>query len=336
MNFFYVTSFITEKISEKIIEEEGIKDFVVISNERYKPYRENFIYESEIYEIKKPLKSNLIRNWKNIIDGKNKISKLSKKEFSLYIPNSNIETIQILLSQRNCKEFSFIEEGLTSYCKPESIKKSKDGAIRKLKNKVSYMGNIVEGKVFREGYSRAYCLSEYAFPGWERKKIINTKISPSKDRKCLDEESCILVIDSMRTLGSIRKEVYISTLSRVVGILEGRYEKIYFKLHPDNYLNENDGVFRSIVEMCSACTREIDQERSIERLAVGSSADVIVNLSSAGLYCLLFSDSKVYTFYDMFRRHAERAGLESENLLGFERFVPDVFWENAFPLEGGG
>jgi hypothetical protein len=139
----------------------------------------------------------------------------------------------------------------------------------------------------------------------------------------------------MRTLGSDKKEIYISTLSRVVSILEKRYKKIYFKLHPDNYLNENDGVFKSIVEMGSACTREIDQERSIERLAVGSNSDVIVNLSSAGLYCLLFSDSKVYTFYNMFRRHAERAGLEPENILGFERFVPDVFWDNALPLEGG-
>jgi hypothetical protein len=336
MNFFYVTSFITEKISEKIIEEEGIKDFVVISNERYEPYREKFVYEDEIYEIKKPLKSNLIKNWKNIIEGKNKISELSENGFSLYIPNSNIETVQILLSQEECEEFSFIEEGFTSYCKPESIKKSKDGVIRRLKNKFSYMGNIAEGKVFREGYSRAYCLSEYAFPGWERKKVISTKISPFEDEKYMGKESCILVIDSMRALESIKKEIYMSTLSRVVSILEGRYEKVYFKLHPDNYLNENDRVFRSIVEMCSACTREIDQKRSIERLAVGSNSDVIVNLSSAGLYCLLFSDSKVYTFYDMFRRHAERAGLEAENILGFERFVPDVFWDNALPLEGGG
>jgi hypothetical protein len=336
MNFFYVTSFITEKISEKIIEEERIENFVIISNERYNPYGEKFIYENEIYEIKKPLKSNLVGNWKNIIEGKNKISKLSEGGFSIYVPNTNIETVQILLSHDECEEFSFIEEGFTSYCELGGVKKSDEGAIRKLKNYVSYMGNIVEGKVFREGYSRAYCLSEYAFPGWERKKIINTKISPDGDKKVPDRESCILVIDSMRTLGLTKKEVYISTLSRVTSILEDRYKNIYFKLHPDNYINENDGVFKSIIEMSSACTKEIDQERSIERLAVGSKSDVIVNLSSAGLYCLLFSDSKVYTFYDMFRRHAERAGLEAENILGFERFVPDVFWDNALPLEGGG
>jgi hypothetical protein len=335
MNLFYITSFITEKVSKKVIKAEELEKFKLVSNIRYKPYSKKYLYEDEIYEIKKPPRKNLLSNWKNIISGNKRVSEISGEGFHLYIPHANADFVRVALSHQKCKGFSFIEEGFTSYCRFESINEEGE-FLRRVKNYVYYMGQMSENKIFKEGYSKAYCMSEYAFPKWENKKIVRPKIKESKEVSIGGEKSCILVVDSMKTISSVKKEIYISTLSRVVTILEKKYDIINYKLHPDNYIKKNDIIFKSIIEMCNACTREIDQERSIERLAVGSKSDVIVNLSSAGLYCLLFSDSKVYTFYDMFRRHAERAGLESENILGFERFVPDIFWENALPLEGGG
>lgn len=315
-----------------MINEEEIDNYKIITDKRY-TNKNNYVGAKNIYDIKKPLKKNIISNWKSIRKGNKKIDQISEEEFSLYVPNTNIEEVRIMLSHRSCKSFSYLEEGFTSYCEFGSIH-NKTGKLRKVKNWISYMGKIEEGRIFKKGYKKAYGISDYSFPNWERKEKLNVELEAEKARRVLEGDSCILALDSMRTLNESKEKAYVSSLLRTINLLKNNYKKIYFKIHPDSYEFDNDKFFRLLIENSLCEVEELDQDCSVERLSLKYNSDVIVNLSSVGLYCLLYSDCNVYTFYPTFKRHAKALGVEEENILGFEKFVPDVFWNNVMSVQG--
>ena len=289
MNIFYVTSFITEKVSQRVIEEEELEEYLFISSPRYDTKSEKSVSSEKIYKIKKPIKSNLVENWSSIIRGNRKLSRLCKDKFDLYVPNTKITNVNIIMSHKKCGEFSFIEEGFTSYCNFDSIKKPTVKAERKIKNYIAYLGVEVEKEMFEEGYKKAYGISNYSFPKWERKKVIEPKFSKGNTKFDISKKSCILVLDSMRTISERKQKIYLSCLSRVVSIMENKYEKVYYKLHPDNYDGIEEVVFGSTIENSECIAEEIDKHVPIEEFAIRSGLDVIVNLSSTGLYCILYS-----------------------------------------------
>lgn len=334
MNIFYVTSYITERVSKRVIKKENLNNILIISDDRYAPsdLGVEHIKAENIYDLKKPLKNNVIRNWKSILKGNKKISEISNGSFDLYVPNSNIENVKIMTSYSGCESFSYIEEGFTSYCKFGEIETPKEGVLRKMKNYLAYFGLTNENKIFKKGYKKAYGISKYSFPNWERKVSMKPDFRKRDNKFGLKNNYCILVLDSMRNLSPIKENIYDNSLSKAVSVIEDRYKGIYYKMHPDSYGKKEEKKFKNVIKSANCESEEIGQSKPTEKIAIGSELDVVVNLTSTGLYCLLYSDCDVYTFYNIFERKARLAGLEDQNILGFERFVPDVFWDNVKSL----
>jgi hypothetical protein len=232
-----------------------------------------------------------------------------------------------------CSGFSIIEEGLTSYCTRKEINKKVPPRGEKIRRKIKYLGRMGKSKFYRNGYDKMYGVSDKSFPKFNRVKKIKVEFGNKKIEKSIKRNGCIMVLDSLEYYSKEVSCAYVKAINEVVKYADSEYEKIYFKMHPDNYGGWQENIFRNIISRGASSAREIGRSSFLEDIAIGAGVDVLVNVSATGLYCALFSEGDVYSFYNLLAStlspHRRRGG--SEVIEQFN-WVPEVYWKNVEQL----
>jgi hypothetical protein len=331
---FYVNSNIVEKVCRSIIEENNFREYVIINASRYscKKY-ENKIAE-KIYSLKRFKKRNILLNWAIIKSGDKIVSEIAGGEFHLYAPHTNVVEVRMLLSHRLCSGYSIVEEGLMSYLTPDQMEKMITPTTPSLGQRIKCLGRLGTHSFYRDGYEKLYATNEQAFPGRKNKEVLDVHFGEREGRGEIGKDECILVLDSLTHYGKEKTCTYVLSLSAALDVLDERYEKIHYKLHPDSYGTWQADTMKAALGRLECPAREINRSASIEDLAIGSPADVVVDLSSVGLYCGMFSDGNVYSFHNILSTADstdcdQKSASEVSNIADC---VPDVFWDHVEPL----
>ncbi|MBB4070370.1 hypothetical protein GGQ18_002979 [Salinibacter ruber] len=311
---FYIHSSITEKIAKKIAEEEH-QNPIFVEDYRYSSGLKNSIGIEEIYDLRPS--DGIISLWKRIKRGDKKLKNLMGNKFHAYAHHVSYKEVQIIISHRMCCGHSIIEEGTDSYLREEKVEKKIEKISRSLKEKIKYMMRIGKKEFFRGDEEAYYATSEKAFPGRENKKIISVNFDSSESE---EKETCILVCDSLKYWGKEESTKYIYSIITALNVIKKEYKKVKYKIHPDSYGKWEERLMKMAIHEFGPASKEIDRSESIEDVAIGSGLDVFVYLSSVGLYCGMFSDSSVYSFY--------RAASKEEGTWALQ-YVPKVYWDHV-------
>ena len=332
-NIFYVNSNIVEKVCKYLIEEEGIEEYGVIKESRHSDTKENKTIE-EIYSLKRGKKRDVLKNWTQIKRGDEIVSEIADGEFHLYVPYTHFEEVRMLLSHPLCSGFSIVEEGLMSYLTPAQMEKMVTPTTPSLGQKIKCLGRLGTYSFYREGYEKLYATNHKAFPERGNKEILNVDFGGERGSQEVGEEDCILILESLTHYEKETSCKYILSMAEAVNILEEKYEKIHYKIHPESYGNWQADTMRAMLCRSGCPTREIDRSASIDDIAIGSPADVIVDLSSVGLYSGMFSDGDVYSFHNILSTMDSTDCDEKppSQVSNISDCIPDVFWEYVEPL----
>jgi hypothetical protein len=333
-SIFYVNSNIVEKVCKSIVKKYKIKSYKFIKEKRHSKRNEESKAAEEIYELKRGKKREILRNWSRIKSGDRIVSEIAGGEFHLYVPYTHFEEVRMLLSHRLCSGFSIVEEGLMSYLTPDQMEKMVTPMTPSLGQKIKCLGRLGEYSFYREGYETLYATNEQAFPGRQSKEVLDVQFGEGEEGAEIGKDECILVLDSLTHYEKEKACTYVLSLSAALDVLEERYEKIHYKLHPDSYGTWQADAMEAALGRLECPVREIDRSASIEDVAIGSPADVVVDLSSVGLYCGIFSDGAVYSFHDILST-ADRTDCDQKPASAVSNIadcVPDVFWEHVEPL----
>jgi hypothetical protein len=324
---FYVHSAITEKISREVARRNH-DESLFVEDYRYSCSFENSIGVEELYDLRP--NDGVMAIWKRIIRGDDKLKSLVGEKFHLYAHHVSYKEVQIIMSHKMCRGHSIIEEGLDSYLTENVVEKKLKGIGRGLREKAKYMMRVGEKEFFRGDEDKYYATNKKAFPGRGNKEVVELKFGGEKleNRK----GCCILVCESMKYWGKEMSCRYLSSLAYAARMIKEEYKKVYFKVHPDSYGKWEEGVTKQVLREFGPVSEEIERSQSIEDLAIGAGLDVFVYLSSVGLYCGMFSDASVYSFY---QAAPETTGRQNDPDLESLQYVPDVYWDHVQLLNQG-
>jgi hypothetical protein len=321
-HIFFLSSNIVEKISKSILKNiKNDEDVLFLVHDRYQTKLKPKKKLKEVYDIR--IKSSYLfpLRWLKIKEGDRKIKDNVKYDFHLYLPYTHHFEVRLLMSHNMCSGFSIIEEGMTSYCKLEYANEKSGSKRESIKEKVSYLGRLGEKKFYRRGAERVFCVHREAFPWAENKNVLDIEFGKGKKTKNSTIE-CVLVLDNPGYYEE-RVMAYSSALVEALKLLGKKYSKIHYKLHPVTYGNWKGAVLRNLVDRFGPQALEIDRLASVEDLAANTGADVVVNRSSVGFYCALFTECDVYSFRDIY------ASIVSTEELKWSSCTPQVYWNHV-------
>jgi hypothetical protein len=330
---FYIHSALTEEIAIEVSKKKNKIESIYLEDERYNSKIKSSVSIENIYNFEKT-KYNIFRRWKNILEGDKRISRMVEDSFNLHVPQTTIKEIRLLLSHWLCSGFSIMEEGLTSYCTQDEINSLIPPEEEPITRRVAYLGRLGKREFYRPSYDNVYAATNKSFPGYGNKTILDIEFGVDDDSKKIEKSSCILILESLKYESKKYSCSYIYALSRAVQYANNQYEKLHYKLHPDNYERWTERLFKNIIGRGMSPVEEIGRSTSIEDIAIGSGADVIVNLSATGLYCGLFSDGDVYSFFNILDSSISMEGKKGGGEFSDEfSWVPEIYWENVQPIE---
>lgn len=248
-HIFYIHSHITYAVSLGVLDHLNIekKDVAFIYPKRY--YSEKL---EEYNNISIPAEfESYCENYKNPIHTINQIKKLyiwleqnKIYKFHIYIPQKQIPTVKLLISQKYCEGYSFIEEGLAAYNR-ELFRPQSHDFKSKIKSILYPWNRIGNGYLFDDRYSRIYCTKETAFWDLPRKTVISPRFDclPRADID-IPENSHIFALSPLAPLNKYLASAYVATLIEELNKVNN--QRIFYKLHPDQYRNEEETLFEEI------------------------------------------------------------------------------------------
>lgn len=209
--------------------------------------------------------------------------------FHLYTPQTLEHLVQILRTSRLCAGFSYIEEGLNSYCTLAEIERTHPPAQPRVLERVAYRNRIRGAHFFDKGYCRAYGLHPEAFPDMQERVVLDDVFPNATDGYGGDVEN-VLVFDALSVRRRVRWESVVTALRRLFAKLraEGVF-RVHYKLHPaqlgSGEVHAIEGLFSEsgltgLRLPDGLCLEALAKERPHTRY--------FVNLSSVGLYAALF------------------------------------------------
>ncbi|WP_114778384.1 hypothetical protein [Botryobacter ruber] len=313
-HIFYIHSYITFLVAKTVIHIQDIQKNLCVFM-----YGRGFSPSEEIEGIKEivvpythhPVNSFSIKyvfwkSWKELADFDAFVQSLTAgADFMLYTNQTGIDFIRLFTSHKNCKGFSFLEEGIASYHPIQFVNNvlcpaGNSTFFYKVLLLLNYKGRLTLGKWFYDpAYTVAYGVTEHAFPDYERKVLLPSPFINQSKAPALNN---ILVFDATAEYGLVTDESIITALAEALNILVKRgVHEICVKYHPDQLLNSKTmrlyrNFFKSIEHKIRV--QELPQELCLEMIAGNQNLEEVnfyVFLSSVGLYAGLMGRS-VYSF----------------------------------------
>ncbi len=215
------------------------------------------------------------------------------KAFHCYLPHTYFDFAHLLVTHRRCAEFSYLEEGLTSYYRPGEIDKAyppwRFTARARALRRLLFGDRLPEATgFFREGYRTAYGCGAEAFPGWPRTKTLGLRHllppSPAGERPA---HPPMLIFDALVELGRTSAAALAAAIDEFLTRLAAAgVRELCYKYHPTQ---SADGSIRAVDEVFARHQprlRAVGLESGValEELFARTRVDLYVFNSAAGLY----------------------------------------------------
>lgn len=219
------------------------------------------------------------------------------RRFHLYTPQTMEHIAQVLKNSSACSGFSFIEEGLYSYCTREQIERSHPPRRPRRWERLAYRNRIRASRFFDTGNTAAYGLHREVFPDLQGRVVLDG-VLPRVDRKLASGVAHVLVFDSLAVYRRIRLESLLAALQRLlVQLREQGIGILHYKLHPAQVgTDEQQAVEKLLRSAAGLKVQRLADVLSLEGLARAQPGiRWYVSLSSVGLYAALFG-GVVYSY----------------------------------------
>jgi hypothetical protein len=259
----------------------------------------------------------------------------SRENYIFYFPKTDFGFFGLVISHKLCKGFSIIEEGLVAYWEKSIFDHNnpvkKLPVHRRLLMSLNYFYRMPTLKYsFDPRYINIYCVSDFAFRGYDRKVVLDLNFETHSEQIINDStQANVLVFDAIVEYSIVTLANFLSALERLLKALASNsVTHMYFKFHPQQYVtpesaNQIRKVFANFAGLMEF--RELADTISLELLAVQLKPNFYVNTSSVGVYAALFGCT-VYS-YAYFIIDAEPAYQKIIDKL------PDIFREKIMFLE---
>jgi hypothetical protein len=218
-----------------------------------------------------------------------------KREFHCYVPHTYFDYAHLIVSHPRCRGFSFIEEGLTSYYRPDEI----DGAyprwrftwrVRVLRL-LLFAGRLPsEVGFFSAGYELAYGFCDESFPGWQRRVVLGTDYLFSARLLSGESRPPLLVFDALVELGRTTVGALTQALaSFLADCVRDRVSELHYKLHPSQREESSIAAIREVFNSLNGSIRlqPLAPSVCLEDLFAQFDLKVFVFNSASGLYAAL-------------------------------------------------
>jgi hypothetical protein len=219
------------------------------------------------------------------------------QEFHLYTPQTLERFIQIVRSHRGCRGFSFLEEGLYSYCTRAEIARTHPRMRIRLGDRLGYGRRVRAASFFEPGHTRAYGVAPEVFPDLSGRVVLPDAIPPAP-AAAVQGIDHVLVLDGLTAQRRVRLDSVLAALTRLLGRLRSEgVARLHYKLHPAQMTAEVDAIEAAL----RAGRPALEAVRLPDQLALEGLARArpetrwYVNLSSVGLYAAQFGCA-VYSF----------------------------------------
>lgn len=332
-HIFFIHSYITYLVSSKVIERECLnrEDCVflinrkVIINDTVLKYQIDYLCKSDAI----PITGNLLGCWKQLKQIDRFIDKVtSGKNFNLYCPSTRSRFIRILLTNKKCLGYHFIEEGLASYNTLDEVNKKVVNQAFTLKEKINkflcYGSRLPELLFYDVNYKKVYGINENSFPGFQNKVILNDyNIDGNNARNANYDNAHILVFDALIEFKMLTIEDFLLSLQKLTEyFFKNSVNVVYYKLHPEQLkVNGSGNCIKEILNKENRVRFLQMPEDVILEMVVAKNLNLTfyVIVSSVGLYAA-FCGHTVYSFMDSLKEYNERFRKLIEDL-------PKVFTE---------
>lgn len=220
-----------------------------------------------------------------------------KASFYLYLPHSGFRVLKLLASHPKCKAYFYIEEGLGSYYSRDVFNTAPWTKPVHPLDRI-FNGNRIRDKFFYNSKVKAvYGLYKESFPDYANRVVLQDSplLLPEKLTNEINKEklnayhdSHIIVLDAVSVYHTIKTEVHLYALLKLVKMLEQQHvTNAYIKFHPDQLKNQEYQLFKKALALfCNKLELiEIEQDTFLEYVAqYCSGVTFYVNMSSVGLY----------------------------------------------------
>jgi len=221
--------------------------------------------------------------------------------FHFYTPQTMEHIAQVVKNSPACSGFSFIEEGLYSYCTREEMDARHTPRQPRLWERLAYRNRIRPSSFFDPGNQQAYGVHEAVFPGMPGRVVLGEAFRPLADPAMAEGISDVLVFDSLAVYGHIRLDSLLAILGRLLGLLRTQgIERLHYKFHPAQLGTPEQEAIEAALQDAGFPVQRLPDQVSLEGLALARPDGQkpirwFVSLSSVGLYAALFG-CPVYSF----------------------------------------
>lgn len=218
------------------------------------------------------------------------------RRFHLYTPQTMEPNIQVLKNSRACAGFSFIEEGLHSYCTRAQIERSHSPRPARLWERLAYRNRVRNARFFDPGNCAAYGVHPAVFPDLHGRRVLDRAIVAIDPRLAAGVEH-LLVFDSLASYRRIRLHSLLAVLQRLLDWLAASgVDRLHYKLHPAQVGTDEQRTVEALLNRAGLRVERLADALSLEGLArARPDTNWYVNLSSAGFYAALFG-ATVHSF----------------------------------------
>ena len=299
-HLFLVHSYITCLVARQVVAREGLspEDVAFLTTRNFTP--QDLPYPqaraAQTPRIKGSMAHRIRLGWQVVKTQDRLVHQLTGGEsFHLYTPQTMERYIQIIRSNPGCTGFSYLEEGLNSYCTRAEIERTHPPTEPGLKEKITYRFRVRESRFFDDGYSRVYGVSNEVFPDLSNRVVLENVFAKPVDTRLASVEN-ILALDALTIHRRIRLESLLVALRRLgMHLSSGGVTQIHYKLHPAQIESGEGDRIRTTLHEGGVRAVQLPDQVCLEELAYAR-PDIryFVNLSSVGLYaslqgCTVFS-----------------------------------------------
>lgn len=305
LHVFWIHSHITWIISKLIIESKNLNqdDILILTYRRYKNNDPLFkkLKSFELNEVYFNSGFKKVLNTQKRIKTFNSTTKsiLKNRFFQLYIPQTRIDAISILIENKLCIAFYYIEEGLSSYVSNNFENQSNlcNNVILSVFG-LSKLKNSFKQNYFLPNHSKlinCYTLSPDCFPTVKNKIVLSYSSSPINQTI-----EAILIFDALVSFNLLNLDDFIHLLrDRVIPIIrKNGYTNVHYKFHPEQFNNQKEiEKVRTILKNENQNYIELEPQFILEDAVFSQqNLDVFCFVSSIGIYGTIGS-KKVYSLF---------------------------------------
>lgn len=212
------------------------------------------------------------------------------RRFHLYTPHTLERAFQAVRSHRRCAGFSFLEEGLFSYCTRAEMDAILPPPRIRRGDRLAFGGRVRAAHFFEPGHRRAYGLHPAVFPDLAGRVVLADVVPPLAGETGRGIRN-VIAFDALSATRQVRLESVCAALDRLLERLRGQGEtRVHYKLHPAQAGDPEVAALEAVLDRRAPAlaAERLPEALSLERLA-WTRRDVrfFVNLSSVGFYAAL-------------------------------------------------